>query len=121
MAISTLTHTFETANLDKDCTIPVVCIATNSYGRSEHHFILSPDSTDSCPPDAAMDTPTSAPPVIGVNRPEVEGVEGVDESEKKSNTFWIIIGAIAVTTTCIVAGVCVLLLFFVKHFRSKRK
>ena len=125
MGISTLTHTFEAANLDKDCTIPVVCVAINSDGRSEHHYILSPGNTDSCPRDTDTDTdtemPTLEPPVIVLNEPEVGGIEGTNESSKKSNTFWIIIGAIVIAATCIVVGVCVLLLCFIKHFSTKNK
>ena len=40
---STLNYTFGTAHW---CRIQVLCIATNSYGRSEHHFTLSLNSSE---------------------------------------------------------------------------
>ena len=40
-ATSTLNYTFEMADLNDNCSIHVVCIATNHYCRSEHHFTLN--------------------------------------------------------------------------------
>ena len=64
MGISTLTHVFEAAHLDKDCTIRVACIAANYYGQSEHHFVLSPDDADSCH-DSNTAAPTHNPLITG--------------------------------------------------------
>ena len=38
---STLNYTFERTDLNEYCKIPIMCIATNPYGRSEQYFILS--------------------------------------------------------------------------------
>ena len=43
---STLNYTFGTADLNENCTICVVCIARNHYGRSEHRFTLSLNSSE---------------------------------------------------------------------------
>lgn len=40
MANSTLIHVFRMSELNEFCRMHVICIATNSYGRSEQHFIL---------------------------------------------------------------------------------
>jgi hypothetical protein len=123
MGTSTLTHVFEAAQLNKDCTIRVVCIADNDYGQSEHHFVLLPDDANSCLRDSVTTEPTTPkPPIIQTHEPNIEGIEGVTANNEKSDTTkWIIIGVIAVAATCIVVGVFVLLLYFIKHFRNKRK
>ena len=47
---STLNYTFVTADLNEYCMICVMCIATNCYGRSEHYFTLSLNSSENhCP------------------------------------------------------------------------
>ena len=117
MGISTLTHVFEAVDLGEDCTVSVVCIATNPSGRSEHHFTLSPDHPESCPgrdphhPEVAV-----PPPIVSVSQEEqAQGREDVDSNEKKSS-YWIIVSVIAVAVICILAGVFVLVLCFIKHF-----
>ena len=55
---STLNYTFGTADLNENCTICVVCIARNSYGRSEHRFTLSLNSSED---DCSLPTYSSTP------------------------------------------------------------
>ena len=40
-ATSTLNYTFERADINENCSIHIVCIATNPYAESEHHFTLN--------------------------------------------------------------------------------
>ena len=47
-ATSTLKYIFREADLNEHCTIVVMCIATNLYGKSEQHFTLSLNSSESC-------------------------------------------------------------------------
>ena len=45
---STLNYTFEMSDLNEYCRVHVMCIATNHYGSSEHHFTLFLNSSKSC-------------------------------------------------------------------------
>ena len=122
---STLIHTFEKDNLDKDCSVLVVCLATNAYGTSEQHFNLALDDLNDCPspPESLTSPSTPSPPhtVAGVNEQRQEGSGDTYVSDEKSNTFMIVVGVFSVAVACIVLGVLALLVYFLKHFCSRKK
>ena len=123
MGNSTLVYTFGGEELDEDCKVDVVCVATNSYGRSEHHFLLTPSNLDDCRRTGA--TPTSSSPDITVANDQGRLGEGLargnSEDEMGGTTFKVIIGSFTVAATVIVIGVVILLVYFLKHFCAKKK
>lgn len=46
MATSNLNHEFELSDLNEYCTVHVTCIAKNHHGKSEHHFNLSLNNSE---------------------------------------------------------------------------
>ena len=123
MGISTLTFEFEENHLNSNCEISVACVATNSYGTSEHHFTLAPADELVCSSTkTASSTPSSNPPVI-TNDPQLDRSKGSDSSDGKMSdtTFKIIIGSITVAATVIVIGIVILLVYFMKHFCRGKK
>ena len=62
---STLNYTFGTADLNEYCTICVMCIATNRYGRSDHYFTLSLNSSENhCPRSTLSGTSDSHTEIV---------------------------------------------------------
>lgn len=128
MGISTLAFEFEKNHLNSNCEISLACVATNSYGTSEHHFTLVPAAELVCSSDenkatkTASPTPSPHPPVV-TNDPQLDRSKGSDSSdgEMSDTTFKIIIGSITVAATVIVIGIVILLVYFMKHFCRGKK
>ena len=124
MGISTLVFKFEKNHLNSNCEISVACVATNSYGTSEHHFTLVPAAKLVCSKatKTISPTPNSNPPVVS-NDPQLDRSKGSDSSDGKMSdtTFKIIIGSITVAATVIVIGIVILLVYFMKHFCRGKK
>ena len=123
---STLAYKFKESDLDDDCKMRVVCVATNSYGRSEHHFLLTPSSSDVCSRIlAATATSSSTSPVITIATDQGLAVNGVaadnSSDEMGGTTFTIIIALFTVAATVIVVGVFILLCYFLRHFCTKKR
>ena len=116
MSISNFRHIFIADDLGRDCAVLVVCVAENGYGTSKQHFKLSPSDTDNCPHDMAIATDPSdpSPPIIATNDQVQEGSEDTNGG-KMDDSLGIIVG-VSITSTLIVVGVLVLLMYFLKHF-----
>ena len=123
--ISTLVYAFGQQEIDSNCKIRVVCVATNSYGQSKQHFILTPSSKRDCPQNQPVTPTFDSTPLITLSDDQgqvgSEGVEEGDDGKMSGTTFKIIIGSFTVAATVVVIGVIVLLVYFIRHFCSKKK
>ena len=64
---STLNYTFLMTDLNEQCRIPVMCIATNPYGRSEQYFALSFNSSENnCFQTSASETFSDSTVIIAL-------------------------------------------------------
>ena len=140
MGISTLVHIFTREDLKNERTIIVLCVATNSYGRSEQYFNLfleesveSPiilatteqdfnltgsDESTSTGTLATTTSPSTSTPAIIANEQEQD--DGGAKDGEKEDTYGIIIG-VAIASTVIVLGVFILLVFLLRHFYTCKK
>lgn len=122
-ASSVLTRKFDVSDLTEDCTLIVVCNAENDYGSSRQYFILSLNKTSECASETLQ--PPSPPPTVSASNQEfeenIEGDDGVQGDDEGDNMFTILSTVFGIGMLCIVAGVGVVLAFFVKHFYNKHR
>lgn len=118
-ATSSLNHTFATADLSEYCRIHVICIATNPYGRSEHHYILSLNSTEYCfvipsisPTPSVLSSNYVSPTKFATNTSTINYANDTSEIA--------IIGTIVGATTCLVLVIAILTVV-VCLFKHKNK
>lgn len=123
MGISTLVHTFSRGDLNDDCAILVVCVATNSYGQSEQHFNLTLEDSDKCPSiPATTAIAPSTPAIITVNE-QGQGDNGGDSPPKDGEMDemqGIIIG-VAIASAVIVLGVLGILVLLLRNVYTCKK
>ena len=125
--MSTLMYAFEMTDLNEDCSLVVVCIAINEYGRSEQYFTIYLNNSvmESCHSkySTAVHTPISHPTAVVVGDADLnpQGQESSSGSDGGGSTFVIWVSVFTVAMTCIVIGVTILLVYFLRHFNSKRR
>lgn len=110
---STLNCTFGTSDLNENCRIHILCIATNPYGRSEQHFTLSLNSSESCFVISSISlSPSVSIPTLAV-----------DSSPSDFTNKIPIIGAIVGAITCLalVLVILVVAVCFHKHLHFENK
>lgn len=103
---STLKYTFGTVDLDENCRIHVLCIATTVYGRSEEHFTLSLNSSESC--YVEPETPLS---------PSVASIDDRSSSNKFLNTSVILVMGVLVVIFFVLAILAVAFCFI--YFKKR--
>ena len=125
--MSTLMYAFEMTDLNEDCSLVVMCIATNEYGRSEQYFTIHLNNSvmESCHSKytTTAHTPISHPTAVVVGDADLnpQGQESSSGSDGGGSTFVIWVSVFTVAMMCIVIGVTILLVYFLKHFNSKRR
>ncbi|CAI8027625.1 Neural cell adhesion molecule 1 [Geodia barretti] len=128
MGISTLVFEFEKEHMDADCKIRLTCMASNAYGKSEQHYTLTPTGNIDCSENArrtTSSTPNPSPNILTNDQESPAGIEdsnsGLDDGEINDTTFKIIVASFTVAATVIVMGVVILMVYFLRHFCSRKK
>ena len=128
MGISTLVFEFEKEHMDADCKIRLTCIASNAYGKSEQYYTLTPTGNIDCSENArrtTSSTPNPSPNILTNDQESPAGIEdsnsGLDDGEINDTTFKIIVASFTVAATVIVMGVVILMVYFLRHFCSRKK
>ena len=123
---STLNYTFGTADLDENCRIYVLCIAANDYGRSEHHFTLSLNSSEGCyveprtplsPSVASIDDLSPSVASIDDLSPSVASIDDRSSSNKFLNTSAILVMGVLVVI-CLVLAILAVAFCFI-YFKKR--